>query len=146
MAQHSISDPSNPLFQTIRTAARKRIRLGGLEGAQRLGQNIRSAGGTGIRTSGVSLIPQIEAGRRRSTAEASLEERLATSQLTQAGGLETLRERAGLREKAAVSRFGRQRNFAREQARARLQQALISGAFQLPASFLGGFGRGIGGK
>lgn len=140
----SITDPSNPLFQTIRSAAKRRIRGAAAGSAARLGQNIRLAGGTGIRTSGISLIPQVAAARQRSAAESSLEGRLAGQQLGQAGSLERLEKTAALNEAAAVRASGRERSLAREQAKARLKTALISGAFQIPAAFAGGAGRRLG--
>lgn len=137
----SISDPSNPLFQTIRSAAKRKIRSSSAGSAARLGQNIRLAGGTGVRTSGISLIPQLAASRQRSEAESSLEGRLAGQQLGQAGSLERLEKTAALNEAAASRSFGRQKDFAREQAKDRLKTALISGAFQIPGAFAGGFGK-----
>lgn len=111
-AQTNLNEPT---YELLRQAARAKLRAGLEPQAQRISQSVRAAG---VRTSGVGLLPGLEAERNRSAAELGLESNIAGQRLGQLGSLEQInlqgewdlkkaREMAALQD-AAQRRIGNQ--------------------------------------
>lgn len=126
-------DGLNPAQASLRKALSRRIGFRTLPLQERISQNIRTSG---LRTSGVSQIPrmQAESQREQSQVEADIALLNQAEQERQAREAQE-RQFSFMGEQARLDREG-SRDLARTQARQRLQQGLLSGAFGLASSFL----------
>ena len=124
-------DIQNISPENIRQAIFDRIRYQSEFPARRMAQNIQTSG---IRTSGVSLLPMREAARQRASGEAQAVIGLGQQQLGQKfAAAESERERQS-RSQLAKYGWAQQQSLAATQARQRMQQALLSGLISGGAS------------
>ncbi len=127
-------------FAGVRKNVLKRIRLGGVQASQRIAQNVRTSG---LKTSGVGLIPQLAASRTRQLAEAGAEEALGSQQLGNIAAEKAAAARARVQAQLQRDAYSMQGDLARTAARQRLQQALIGGAISAGVGGITGGIRGL---
>ena len=118
-----------------------RLRLQSQRPAARLGQTIRTTGG-GLRTSGVSLLPQIEQARARTAGEASATIGLGQQELGQRFQAGQSALDRSLQLQLARERIQEDRAAASRRSRGQLQSALGAGGVGLITSI---FNRAITG-
>lgn len=127
-----------PTFDELRAASLRKLRVAQEPQAQRISQAVRTAG---VGTSGVGLLPGLEAERNRSASEAELETGLGQMRLGQLGQLEQTKLSGELQRQRDEYLANYGSNEERTAARERLQAALISGGI---GAFSGVIGKRLG--
>lgn len=130
MAGHTGFSLKNIKQEDILRAVTDRIRLQAQRPAQRLAQTIRTTGG-GLRTSGVSLLPQIEQVRARTAGEAGAVTQLGTQELGQRFQASESALNRALRLQLFREEIKEKRAAAARATRGGLQQSLLSGGVGL---------------
>lgn len=127
-----------PTFDELRNAAMRKLRAQQAPQAERISSTVRAAG---LRTSGVGLLPNLEAERNRASGEADLETGIYGKRLDQLGALEQLRTQAQLQHERDqwLAEYGSEQE--RAGARERLQAALIGAG---AGAISGAIGKRIG--
>ncbi len=118
--EEGLPDFENLKPEDIRQAIARRVRFDAQAPARRLAQNIRTTGG-GLRTSGVSMLPQIEGARQRASNLTDATLRLGT----QAANQRFQSQEAEKARQFQMRLFQEQAALAAAQSRRRFQQALV---------------------